>query len=203
MSLRNIAAAATAVIVATTGTGLALAQKHTGPWAASPDARDDVPAGLDIVRTELARNADGRLRGEVTMAAAWDTSHLRGPAGSQGIASICMRLYDQRDPSAEPPDWLVCATPAKSGDALVGTVLRDRVDGPPKRVGSARVTRPTARTVYLRFSQTVVRRPAVLRFSAEASTPRESCPKTTGCRDTAPNAPASIRLRLRSATGSR
>src|SRR5687767_1004590 len=163
MSPRSIAAVAIAVIVASTGTGLALAQKRSGPWAASPDARDDVPAGLDIVRTELARNADGRLRAEVTMAGAWDTADLRGPAGSQGIASICMRLYDRRDPSSEPPDWLVCATPAKSGDALVGTVMRDRVDGPPKRVGSARVTRPTARTVYLRFSQTVVRRPAVLR----------------------------------------
>ncbi len=203
MPFRSLAAVATAAIAATTATGLAAAAKHTGPWAASPDARGDVEAGLDIVRTELARNADGRLRGEVTMAAAWDTADLRGPAGSQGLASICFRLYDRRDPSAEPPDWLVCATPAKSGDALVGKVLRDRIDGPPKTVGQARISRPTARTVYLRFSQTVVRRPSMLHFSAEVVTPREKCPQTTGCRDTAPDAPASIRLRLRSATASR
>ena len=201
--MRVLAAVTTGIVVAAATAGLAVAQKRTGPWAASPDQRGDVPAGLDIVRMELARNADGRLRAEVTMAEPWDTADLRGPAGSTGLASVCMRLYDTRDPTAEPPDWLVCATPARSGDGLVGKVLRDRVDGPPKAVGEARVTRPTARTIYLRFSQTAVRRPATLRFSAEVVTQREKCPKTTGCRDTAPDAPASIRLRLRSATGSR
>ena len=49
-------------------------------------------------------------------------------------------------------------------------MLRDRANGLPREVAAATVTRPTARTVYLRFAQSAIGRPASVRFAAEAVT---------------------------------
>ena len=160
------------------------------------DSATDGRGKLDIVRTALGRGTDGRLRGEVTMEKAWTTADLRKGPGPSG--SVCLQLYTERVPGADPPDYLVCATPAPAGDdELRGRVLRDRSNGLPRQVGAARVTRPTARTVYLRFGQSTIDRPATIRFAAEAVTRARRCPKPLGCRDTGPDAPATGNLTLR------
>jgi hypothetical protein len=167
------------------------------------DSADDGRGKLDIVRVALGRGANGRLRAEVTMEKPWTTAALRegsGPARPSG--SICLLLYTAHVPGDEPPDYLVCATPAPEGDELRGRVLRDRSNGLPRQVGAATVTRPTARTVYLRFGQTAIDRPATIRFAGEAVTRAARCPKPLGCRDTAPDAPATRNLTLRATSPS-
>jgi hypothetical protein len=159
------------------------------------DSATDGRGKLDIVRVAMARGTDGRLRGEVTMEKEWTTADLRSARGPSG--SICLMLSTARVPGVEPPDWLVCATPPKQGNILHGRVLRDRANGLPREVAAATVTRPTARTVYLRFPQSAIGRPAGVRFAAEAVTRAARCPRPLGCRDTAPDAPATGNLTLR------
>jgi hypothetical protein len=158
------------------------------------DSATDGRGALDIVRVAMSRGVDGRLRGDVTMEKPWTTDDLRAAAGPSG--SICLTLYTKRVPGSEPPDWLVCATPEKQGDLLHGRVLRDRANGLPRQVGAVTVTRPTSRTVYLRFAQSAIDRPASVRFAAEAVTRAPGCPQPLGCRDTAPDAPTTGKLSL-------
>lgn len=160
------------------------------------DSATDGRGALDIVRVAMARQTDGRLRGEVTMEKAWTTADLRSAAGPSG--SVCITLHTVREPGADPPDWLVCATAPKAGETLRGRVLRDRANGLPRQVAAATVTRPTARTIYLRFAQSAIDRPARVRFAAEAVTRGRRCPRPLGCRDVAPDAPATGNLPLRS-----
>jgi len=165
------------------------------------DSATDGRGALDIVRVAMSRGVDGRLRGEVTMEKGWTTAALRSATGPSG--SICITLYTAREPGADPADWLVCATPPKEGEELRGRVLRDRANGLPRQVASATVTRPTARTVYLRFAQSAINRPASVRFAAESVTRGSRCPRPLGCRDTAPDAPTTGNLTLRSTAPSR
>ena len=160
------------------------------------DSATDGRGKLDIVRTALGRGTDGRLRGEVTMEKAWTTADLREGGGQSG--SVCLQLYIARVPGEDPPDYLVCATPDPAGDdALRARVLRDRSNGLPRLVGAATVTRPTPRTVYLRFAQSAIDRPATIRFAAEAVTRARRCPRPLGCRDLGPDAPLTGNLTLR------
>ena len=64
------------------------------------------------------------------------------------------------------------------------------------------MTRPTARTVYLRFDPVAIKRPTHVRFAGEAVTRGAKCPKPLGCRDTAPDAPGTRNLTLHSASAS-
>jgi len=164
------------------------------------DSATDGRGALDIVRVAMSRGVDGRLRGEVTMEKAWTANDLRTSSGPSG--SICLTLYTKRAPGSDPADWLVCVTPEREGDVLRGRVLRDRANGLPRQVAAVTVTRPTARTVYLRFAQSAIGRPANVRFAAEAVTRAARCPKPLGCRDTAPDAPTTGNLTLRSTADS-
>ena len=160
------------------------------------DSATDGRGALDIVRVAMSRGVDGRLRGEVTMEKAWTTDDLRTSSGPSG--SICLTLYTTREPGSDPADYLACVTPERNGEALRGRVLRDRANGLPRQVAAVTVTRPTARTVYLRFGQSAIGRPASVRFAAEAVTRAARCPRPLGCRDTAPDAPMTGNLTLRS-----
>ena len=160
------------------------------------DSATDGRGALDIVRVAMSRQVDGRLRGEVTMEKAWTANDLRTSSGPPG--SICLTLYTKREPGSDPADWLVCVTPEREGDGLRGRVLRDRANGLPRQVAAVTVTRPTARTVYLRFAQSAIGKPASVRFAAEAVTRAARCPKPLGCRDTAPDAPTTGKLTLHS-----
>ena len=187
-----VRAALTLALLAALAVGVAGAQDGYRPTFAK-DLTEDAGGGpLDVVRVALGRTSDGRLRAEITMAGRWQTEDLR-PGGS-----VCLRVHVRRDVDAQAPERLICATPAEEGPALVGRVLRDRARGLPAPVGRARVSRPTARTVFLKFAQTDIGRPALLRFSAEAVTRGEGCPEPLGCRDLAPDPPAARELRLRS-----
>jgi len=164
------------------------------------DSATDGRGALDIVRVAMSRQADGRLRGDVTMEKPWTANDLRTSSGPAG--SICLTLYTTREPGSDRPDWLVCVTPEKEGDVLRGRVLRDRANGLPRQVAAVKVTRPTTRTVHLRFAQSAIDRPASVRFAAEAVTRAARCPKPLGCRDTAPDAPTTGNLPLRSTADS-
>ena len=193
-------ASATAVALGALAAAPAAAQAPQGP-AAAKDRSGDVRGALDIVRVAMERGEDGRLRGEITMADDWTTADLRapGPPARPGPpGSICLALHTAREPGSAPPDFLVCATPPPTGDELVGRVMRDRANGRPRTLTGAVATRPTARTVYLRFSQSSIGMPASLRFSAEAVTRAARCPRPLGCRDIAPDAPQATGLTLRS-----
>ena len=192
-----IKAGLTLLVLAALSVGVAGAQDGYRPTFAK-DLRADAGGGpLDIVRVALGRTSDGKLRAEITMAARWDTDDLR-PGGT-----VCLRLHVRRDVDSEVPERLVCATPAEEGPALAGRILRDRANGLPAPAGRARVTRPTARTVFLKFAQSDIGKPAVVRFSAEAVTRGEGCPAPLGCRDLAPDPPAARELRLRSSADRR
>jgi hypothetical protein len=171
----------------------ATAATATNP-AVSRDAVGDVRSSLDITRVALTRGRDGRLRGTVTMAAPWADGVLLASSGPPG--SVCLRLWTTTEPPDQPPSYLVCATADRDG-ALRGSVLRERANELPERVASAAAARPTTRSVTLRFSQSSVGRPPVIAVSAESS--RAGCPRVS-CIDTAPDAPAVLRLRLRAQT---
>jgi len=184
---------------------LILAGALAAPAAAqTPSFQKDSPRDgrgkLDLVRVALGTRADGKLRGEITMEKGWTTADLREGPGPSG--SVCLQLWTRRVPGEDPPDYLVCATPAPDGDELRGRVLRDRSNGLPRQVGATTVTRPTARTVYLRFAQTTIDRPATIRFAGESVTRAAKCPRPLGCRDTAPDAPGTRNLTLRSPSAS-
>ena len=98
------------------------------------DSAADGRGALDVVRVALGRAVEGRLLGEVTMEKAWTTANLRAGAGPSG--SICLQLYTARTAGAEPPDYLVCASPAATGEELRGRVLRDRANGLPRQVAT-------------------------------------------------------------------
>jgi hypothetical protein len=170
--------------------------------ATAKDPAGDNAGGLDLVRAALALDSHGRMRGELTMSAAWDATGLRG-FGSGPPAAACLRLFVKRDPTADVADYLVCATPERDGEAYVGRVLRERRNAPPKKVATARVSRPTTRTLYLRFSRTSIGDPARLRFAAEVTSPGTDCSPSLGCRDTAPNAPKTVPLLLRGDSSAR
>jgi hypothetical protein len=166
------------------------------PSATARDDAGDVVGGLDLVRVALGVGADGRLRGELTMSAAWTAASLRG-AGSGPPASACLRIYTKRDPSADVADYLVCATPLAEREGYKARVLRERRNGPPKKLATAIASRPTTRTMYLRFTPKAIKDPAKLRFSGEVTVPGPQCSQSLGCRDSAPDGPKTIRLRLR------
>jgi hypothetical protein len=157
----------------------------------STDAKGDVNSPLDLTRVSVARGADGRLRASMTLATAWEGEALLASSGPQG--SICLKLWTTSAAPDFPPDLLVCTTADKDGK-LRGSVLKERANKLPERIASAEVSRPSTRTVTLRFSQSAIGRPAKLTLAAE--TTRPGCPRAS-CIDTAPDAPKTLELVLR------
>jgi hypothetical protein len=155
----------------------------------------------DLTRVQLGRAADGRLRGALTLAAAWKTADLLAPAGTAPPAppgSVCLRLWTVSPTRGAPADYLACVTSDARGRHLKGTVWREGEEGL-QRVADAVVTRSSARTVTIRFAQSSVGRPDRIRFAGEATRP--GCPRTS-CIDTAPDAPGTATLALRSRASS-
>jgi hypothetical protein len=125
------------------------------------------------------------------MRRAWQTADV----GTRG--SVCLKLFVKADPDAQGPEYMVCATQPKTGDTLVGRVLRNRSNGLPRTLGDAVVSRPTRRTVYLSFAPSLIRRPKELRFAGETVWRGEKCPHAAGCADLAPDAPGAREFHLR------
>ena len=168
-----------------------LAPAAPGRYLVVRDA-DDTAGRLDLTRVSFGRAPDGRLRAGFTMASTWDSDDLVAASGPPG--SICLRLWATGPAGSTPPDYLVCVTARPEGRRLSASVMREREGGPPERVADAAVGRASRRSVVVRFAQTAVGRPAVLRFAAE--TTRAGC-RRLSCIDTAPDAPATRRLVLR------
>jgi hypothetical protein len=203
------AAAAPVLAAAAAAPALPAAGAEPAPAAARASAagepvvvregRDARAGGPDLTRVQLGRGADGRLRGAVTLAAAWTPGDLLGAADAPQPAppgSICLRLWTRGAASGRAADFLVCLTALRGGERLTASVLREADDGLLRRVGRATVARSSTRTATLRFSQSAIGRPARVRFAAEATRP--GCPRTS-CVDTAPDAPATATLVLRGA----
>jgi hypothetical protein len=182
-----------ALLVAAASAGVATAATAPAPVAAT-DAQGDVTSPLDLTRIAIARSTNGRLRASVTLAAAWDGRQLLAASGPPG--SVCVKLWTVSRPPDTSPDYLVCTTAAKDG-ALRGSVLRERANKLPERVAGAEVSRPSPRTVTLRFPQSAIGSPAALDAAAEAS--QSGCARVS-CIDLAPDAPKTLTLKLRAAT---
>jgi hypothetical protein len=171
-----------------------------GAFAATPtrsvvadDEKGDVATGaLDLTRFAIRRMSGGRIRASLTLAADWRARQLLAKSGPPG--SLCVRLWTTSDPPDQAPDYLVCATVRSDGRRLRGSVLRERPNQLPLRVAGAKVTRPSARTLRMFFAQSSIGGPAAVDTAAEAT--RAGCVRTS-CIDTAPDAPGTVRLRLR------
>lgn len=160
---------------------------------AGTDPKGDVRSPLDLTRVAVTRSSDGRLRASLTLAGPWDAGTLRASSGPPG--SVCLKLWTTSAAPDMPPDLLVCVTAAKDG-TLRGSVLKERANKLPERVAGADVSRPSRRTVTLRFSQTAIGRPDRVTLAAE--TTRAGCTRVS-CIDTAPDAPHTLVLVLRAA----
>lgn len=157
------------------------------------DRRGETHGPLDIVRVALGPTPDDVLVGQVTMAGRWSADELRAPAGAQG--SLCFELYVRRTAGEDPPDYLACATPAATGDAFVGRVLRNRADGLPRTIADAEVRRLSRRTLELRFAAQAIGSPARVAYEVETATYGRRCPRPQGCLDASPEIrPARLRL---------
>jgi hypothetical protein len=189
MRRRTAALAVAAALVAAGAVGASAATAPKPVKAADP--KGDVKAAPDLTRVSLTRGSDGRLRASLTLATEWDGTALVAASGPPG--SVCLKAWTTTAPPDTTPDSLVCVT-ADADGALRGSVLRERANKLPERVAGADVSRPSGRTVTLRFSQSAIGSPATLSFAAEATRP--GCPRVS-CIDTAPDAPKTLTLKLK------
>jgi hypothetical protein len=181
-----------ALIAALTATGAVGASAATAPAPVSAtDPKGDVKSPLDLARVSVARGSDGRVRTSLTLAADWDGQDLLAGSGPPG--SICLKTWTTTAPPDTVPDYLVCVTADPRG-ALRGSVLHERANKLPERVSGADVSRPSPRTVTLRFSQAAIGSPATLHVAAEATRP--GCTRVS-CIDTAPDAPKTLAFKLK------
>ena len=183
--------ALTALVLALVPVAAALGQDGQIQPTYQLDRKKDVRGPLDIVRVAMSTRADGTLRGELTMRRRWANAAV----GARG--AVCLKLYVKTDPDGQAPEYLVCATPARTGDALVGRVLRNRSNGVPRTLGDAAITRPSRRTVFFSFDPELIHRPQELLFSGESVWRGEKCPHAAGCADVAPDTPTARKFHLR------
>ena len=175
------------------GAGAAVAATAPPKTVVTPDPKGDVTGPLDLTRVAFGRATDGRLRASLTMAAAWDATALKVDKGRLG--TICLKTWTVSTPPDAPPDYLVCVSRTADG-SLRGSVLQERANRLPARVAGADVSRPTARTVTLRFSQSAIGNPATVRAQGETAAP--GC-GTVACTDVAPDGAATLVVKLRAA----
>jgi hypothetical protein len=183
-------------VLAAGASALALAAAAPAAETPSPtvvkDAKGDVAAAPDLTRAQLGLSSDRRVRAALTLATGWQPKDLVADEGPPG--SICVRLWTVTKPGAAPPDFLACATARSDGETMRGSVFKTAAGGALTRVGPAIVGRTSDRTMTLRFSQTVIGRPATIRFMAEATKP--GCDRVS-CVDTAPDAPKTATFKVR------
>ena len=179
--------AAAAVVVGAAGAAASRPIVLTDPSA-------DVEGPLDITRFSLRRASDGRLRGVVTFAAKVTPETLLARSGPPG--SACMRVWTEADadPTAMPPQRLVCMT-ARSDDALRAGVYQGARSGLLDKVDDASITATASgRSIVMRFTQSSLGRPQRVRFAVESTRP--GCARTS-CVDTVPDGRAVRSFRLR------
>src|SRR4051794_4948133 len=172
---------------------VAAAAAFTPTTTTVKDPSGDVKSStMDLVRASLGRASNGQLRGSLTTAAAFSVKSMLPSAGVPG--SACLRVWTKSKPGGTAPDYLVCATAAKDGKSLDGSVLQEREGTTPVRVGAARATRSSSRNITLRFGQSQVGRPKLIHFAAESTAP--GC-RRLACSDVAPQDGKTAAFRLR------
>ncbi|WP_445149407.1 hypothetical protein [Baekduia sp. Peel2402] len=189
--MRRRAVVPLALLAALSGAAATVAVAATPKPVTQVDPKGDVNGALDLRQVVLARGTDGRLRASLTLAAAWDADDLLSETGPPG--SLCLKVWTASTPPDETPDYLICATANADGD-LRGSVLKQRPNQLPERTGAATITKPTERTITIRFSQTAIAKPATVQIQAE--TTRAGCPRGS-CIDLAPDAAKYMTLKLR------
>jgi hypothetical protein len=172
---------------------VAAAAAFTPTTTTVKDPSGDVKnSAMDLVRASLGRASNGQLRASLTTATSFPVKSMLPSAGVPG--SACLRLWTKSRPGATPPDYLVCATAAKDGKSLDGSILQEREGATPVRVGAARATRSSSRNITLRFGQSPVGRPKLIHFAAETTAP--GC-RRLSCSDVAPQDGRTAAFRLR------
>lgn len=191
-SRRRLAVAVPLALAATAAGALAVPALAAAPKpVVEKDAAGDVSGPLDLRQFVLARGTDGRLRVSLTLAGTWDGGDLLSDSGPPG--SLCLKLWTTVPANLDAtPEYLVCVTADGDGD-LRGSILKERPNQLPARTGAATLTRPSQRTVTLRFSQTAIGRPATL--EAQAETTRPGCTRGS-CIDRSPEQGAALVLKL-------
>jgi hypothetical protein len=180
-------AAKAAVAVAIAGTAF------TPKTTTVKDATGDVSKSpMDLTRVSLGRASNGELRASFTTLAGFKVRALVAKDGIPG--SVCVRLWTKTKPGGTVPDYLACATATKDGKHLDASVLQEREGTTPVRVGPARATRTNSSNVTIRFGQTLVGRPAVIRFAGETTPP--GCDRVI-CTDVAPENGKTATFRVR------
>jgi hypothetical protein len=183
--LAGIALAATGAGAASTAkVKTAVVSDHSG------DAADD---GVDLVRVTFGLAPGGQLRASITAADDFGPTDLRSRTGVPG--SVCLELWTASVAGSNPPDYLICVTANAGGDALRATIMKQRAGQLPQFVGPATLTRSSEHNVTLRFGQSQIARPATIAFAVEAT--ERGCQGHLTCVDSAPNAPATATLKLR------
>lgn len=162
------------------------------------DASDDVSGTLDLQRASLNLASDRRLRAVITLKGKVDPQAMLTDSGPPG--SVCLKVWTapDADPAAARPDRLVCIT-ARTDDELRASVYEQREPGLPRRLRSASVrVNDSERSFVLRVSQSALGRPELIRFAVESTRP--GCLRVS-CIDTAPDAGAVRRFRIRGRPG--
>lgn len=151
--------------------------------------------GLDLVRVRLGRAADGRLRAVLTLARAFSAGDLRARRDGQVPGSLCLRMWTTTPPYGTPPDRLLCVSAPARGARLVASLHQEQPNADLRRIAILTPTRPSSRSVVVRFSQSAMGRPERIRFAGEATT--RGCTRPS-CVDVLPAAPQVATLRLQS-----
>jgi hypothetical protein len=189
---RALRAGGLTLALAGTVAAAALAAQGDTPVVATEKAGGAAAGAPDLTRVSLQRSSDGRLRAGISLAADLEPKDLVAKSGPPG--SVCLRVYTSTTPGVLPPDFLVCVTADAKGKTLRGTVMAEQVNALPKKVGTAAVSRTSRRSLVMRFSQSVVGKPSIIQFAAEAT--RAGCVRVS-CIDTLPDAPKTSKLTLR------
>jgi hypothetical protein len=182
-----------AIVIAGGAVALAPAATFKPKTRTVKDAAGDVQKNpMDLARVSLGRASNGQLRASLTAAKAFSSASLRARDGIPG--SACVRLWTATPHGGTPPDYLVCATATKDGKGLDASVLRERPGDTPARVGPARASRGSSRNITLRFGQSTVGRPDLIRFAGESTA--AGCSRLS-CTDVAPEDGRAATFRLR------
>jgi len=183
-----------ALLIAASTTGASGATTPKVKTAVVTDHSGDAAKNaVDLVRATFGRTSGGLLRASISSDDDFAPGDLLSRTGPPG--SICLELWTVSTAGSNPPDYLVCVTANATGDALRATIMKQRPNQLPQFVGPATVTRSSEHNVTLRFGQTVLGKPATIEFAVEAS--KRGCTEHVTCTDSAPNAPATAKLKLR------
>jgi len=154
---------------------------------------NDTPVLLDLQKVVLTPSKT-RVEAKISTYEAWGTPVLLGDASS-APGSFCVLIWTAKVTDG-PASFDVCATVRAGGGSLTASVFAERSGGGTlRRVAGASVSRPSTRTISIRFDLADVGTPKSLRFAVEAAQ-QAGCPGPRGCVDRAPNGARKTRLTL-------